>query len=860
LIAEEESSERAQLLHKLNQLEPEEIHKLEEAFFGRFRRRQSTEVGKEGEMKGGLNLNDRLNDLQAPTETDTARDHQNQIEIQRARRVADYFDQNNSMETVEEALEEEANRVHNQKSSMFKILYPKLVPEYLRLMKWKKGLISKSIFKSRFEPSWLKDNFLDNEKEYFFKCNKGNLGIKLRSDPLENLLKRRKKMKKIKQSWFQPVYSAEEMNLKRSFVKHVQREYIKKGICFQYYYSPESRFNSMEDVIDPIEARAREHRAKALPLSLEHEYHARAFNYPRDDLYSKEEFVTNNFAEEPTELNEGHSQRFRDHVGNKHQIYLNSGFQLSKNYFPINSGVPSKILFKKNIESKYLSTEEARQGKYNNKFKRRDEPEDMYAVSKSFLTDLHEVDRQEIQTYFEHENQQSLPQLFYEAIKKNQEKTMDLNWNGEQVTSRINYPKNRTKKVLDSMNSEDHHIWFEGNYRPVVFFRKYILKLVSHSWFNSFVMFCVLINTLVLMMDNLVSKETDTVLSLINQWLTLVFLIEFILKLIALGIREYCRDGFNIFDGIIVLTSMVEISANLILSNESGSALSAFRALRILRSLRVLRVTRLLRSLKFMTVIIAVIVETLEQFLYVAILLLLFLYIYALLGMQTFGGTFEGFKRLPRNNFDTFLWSFLTIFQLMTFENWVDILELCWNTTVPKWITVLFFFSWICIGNYIFFNLFLALLLGGFDSPSVMLSLKESEDHYKEMQEMIKLGIEREKSIKLERDTRLFNLNNPGSNIMNEDRSSVIEYDEDFLKLSDQQQAIRGVYFPPRDAFDDLSSLDDEFERIFDSIVTPPKLQEKDIFETVTCNYSLYLFSKKNRFRRAISTIASSEL
>ena len=76
------------------------------------------------------------------------------------------------------------------------------------------------------------------------------------------------------------------------------------------------------------------------------------------------------------------------------------------------------------------------------------------------------------------------------------------------------------------------------------------------------------------------------------------------LKLLAFGPLGYLRDKMNIFDGAIVMLSILELT---LLSGGSGKAVSAFRSVRIFRTFRVLRVTRLLRSLAFMQVIIKVI-------------------------------------------------------------------------------------------------------------------------------------------------------------------------------------------------------------------------------------------------------------
>ena len=124
------------------------------------------------------------------------------------------------------------------------------------------------------------------------------------------------------------------------------------------------------------------------------------------------------------------------------------------------------------------------------------------------------------------------------------------------------------------------------------------------------------------------------------------------IKIIGFTPKGYVSDKMNLFDGLIVMLSVVELvmptsSSN---SSQSGSAVSAFRTVRvfrIFRALRVLRVTRLLRALAFMKVIINVVGKTISSFMYIAILLFLFVFIYSLLGMQFYGGKFD-FSNPPR--------------------------------------------------------------------------------------------------------------------------------------------------------------------------------------------------------------------
>jgi hypothetical protein len=48
----------------------------------------------------------------------------------------------------------------------------------------------------------------------------------------------------------------------------------------------------------------------------------------------------------------------------------------------------------------------------------------------------------------------------------------------------------------------------------------------------------------------------------------------------------------------------------------------------------------------------------------------LFVFIYSLLGMNTFGGRFNFKDGLPRGNYDRFPIAFITVFQVLTMENW----------------------------------------------------------------------------------------------------------------------------------------------------------------------------------------------
>jgi len=125
-------------------------------------------------------------------------------------------------------------------------------------------------------------------------------------------------------------------------------------------------------------------------------------------------------------------------------------------------------------------------------------------------------------------------------------------------------------------------------------------------------------------------------LSFFNTFFTYLFIVELVMKLLALGPIKYLKDRMNHLDGAVVIISIIEM----VFLNKEGS-LSAFRTIRIFRTFRVLRVARILRQMKSMMNIISVLSLSLSSFVYLCLLLFLFVFIYALLGMQIFGGKFN---------------------------------------------------------------------------------------------------------------------------------------------------------------------------------------------------------------------------
>ena len=100
---------------------------------------------------------------------------------------------------------------------------------------------------------------------------------------------------------------------------------------------------------------------------------------------------------------------------------------------------------------------------------------------------------------------------------------------------------------------------------------------------------CIVINTVILALDKYPSSEHyDRSLEKVNIVFTLIFILEMILKLLGLGLKDYFLEKFNIFDFVVVIVSLIDVTftfadVSVVEGSISFSALRAFRLLRVFK-------------------------------------------------------------------------------------------------------------------------------------------------------------------------------------------------------------------------------------------------------------------------------------
>uniref|UniRef100_A0A8C4IYR1 Calcium channel, voltage-dependent, T type, alpha 1H subunit a n=1 Tax=Dicentrarchus labrax TaxID=13489 RepID=A0A8C4IYR1_DICLA len=247
-----------------------------------------------------------------------------------------------------------------------------------------------------------------------------------------------------------------------------------------------------------------------------------------------------------------------------------------------------------------------------------------------------------------------------------------------------------------------------GVVRAWVGFREKLKRIVESKYFNRGIMIAILINTLSMGIEyHEQPEELTDVLEISNIVFTSMFVLEMGFMLLAFGLFGYIRNPYNIFDSIIVIISVWEII---------GQADGGLSVLRTFRLLRVLKLVRFLPALRRQLVVL---MKTMDNVATFCMLLMLFIFTFSILGMHLFGCKFslqtENGDTIPdRKNFDSLLWAIVTVFQILTQEDWNVVLYNGMASTSP-W-AALYFVALMTFGNYVLFNLLVAILVEGFQA------------------------------------------------------------------------------------------------------------------------------------------------
>ncbi|XP_069929151.1 sodium channel protein type 5 subunit alpha isoform X4 [Oryctolagus cuniculus] len=308
--------------------------------------------------------------------------------------------------------------------------------------------------------------------------------------------------------------------------------------------------------------------------------------------------------------------------------------------------------------------------------------------------------------------------------------------------------------------------------------RKTCYRIVEHSWFESFIIFMILLSSGALAFEDIYLEERKAIKALLeyaDKMFTYVFVLEMVLKWVAYGFKKYFTSAWCWLDFLIVAVSLVSLVANTLGFSEMGPIKS-------LRTLRALRPLRALSRFEGMRVVVNALVGAIPSIMNVLLVCLIFWLIFSIMGVNLFAGKFgrcinqtEGDVPLNHTvvnnksecesfnvtgelywtkvkvNFDNVGAGYLALLQVATFKGWMDIMYAAVDSRgyeeQPQWennlYMYIYFVIFIIFGSFFTLNLFIGVIIDNFNQQKKKLGGQDifmTEEQKKYYNAMKKLG------------------------------------------------------------------------------------------------------------------------
>ncbi|XP_074402506.1 voltage-dependent R-type calcium channel subunit alpha-1E isoform X3 [Zonotrichia albicollis] len=203
-----------------------------------------------------------------------------------------------------------------------------------------------------------------------------------------------------------------------------------------------------------------------------------------------------------------------------------------------------------------------------------------------------------------------------------------------------------------------------------------------------------------------------------------LFLLEMSLKMYGMGPRLYFHSSFNCFDCGVTVGSIFEV-VWAIFRPGTSFGISVLRALRLLRIFKITKYWASLRNL------VVSLMSSMKSIISLLFLLFLFIVVFALLGMQLFGGRFNFMDGTPSANFDTFPAAIMTVFQILTGEDWNEVMyngiRSQGGVRSGMWSSI-YFIVLTLFGNYTLLNVFLAIAVDNLANAQELTKDEQEEE------------------------------------------------------------------------------------------------------------------------------------
>jgi len=219
-------------------------------------------------------------------------------------------------------------------------------------------------------------------------------------------------------------------------------------------------------------------------------------------------------------------------------------------------------------------------------------------------------------------------------------------------------------------------------------------RIVDSPLFQRFIIVLIVVNGVIIGAETSVSiaERYGDALHAANQAILAVFVLEVVLKLAAVWPRprEYFADGWNTFDFVVVSLSLIPASGQFAT---------------VARLLRLLRVLRLVSTVPELRLIVSTLVRSIPSMGHVITLMALIFYIYGVAGYHLFHAH-------DPVHWGTLGLALLTLFRIVTLEDWTDVMYTAMEMSPLAWI---YFVSFVVLGTFVVVNLFIAVVINNLE-------------------------------------------------------------------------------------------------------------------------------------------------
>jgi voltage-gated sodium channel len=246
------------------------------------------------------------------------------------------------------------------------------------------------------------------------------------------------------------------------------------------------------------------------------------------------------------------------------------------------------------------------------------------------------------------------------------------------------------------------------------YLKKTLNAVNSNKFFQAFIVAVIVISALLIGAKTYdIDPAYLQLLNYLDVAITYLFLFEIIVRFIAEGHSlSFFKKAWNIFDTLIVVVSLIPIE-------DSETVLLA-------RLVRIFRVLRLISIIPELRILISALVKALPPMGYVLLLMFIIFYMYAAVGSLMF-------DTINKTLWGDIAVSMLTLFRVVTFEDWTDVMYETMEVYPLSWI---YYLSFIFLNAFVFLNMMIGIVIERMQSEHDAYNLENDEGEVAELRHL----------------------------------------------------------------------------------------------------------------------------